>query len=400
VAQQINRLSSGDVLKLSTAGLHADGGGLYLRISANGGRRWVFVFRWHGKRTEMGLGSARKGHVGLKEARDKASECRRLLRDGISPLEAKRSAPKAVPTFGEFADKLIDDLASGFSNEKHVEQWRSTLKTHAAPLRDKPINKITTEDVLGVLKPIWTTRNETASRLRGRIEKVLSAAKAEGLRDGENPARWRGHLDQRLPKRQKLSRGHHAAMPFAELPSFMTRLRGREAPSARALEFLILTATRGGETRGARWSEFDFDKKVWTIPAERMKSKRPHRVPLTPRMLEILEICRKRCKTAHVFVGPDGERPLSEGAFKVLLDRLDEGEWTPHGFRSSFRDWAAEITSFAHEVVEMALAHVIANDTEAAYRRGDLLEKRRQLMEAWEAYCSPRERTPAEMVAV
>jgi integrase len=387
VAQLINRLSPGDVLTLSTIGLHADGGGLYLRISANGGRRWVFVFRWRGKRTEMGLGSARKGHVGLKEARDRAFECRKLLREKISPLEAKRSVPNEVPTFGEYAQKLVDSLASGFSNEKHVEQWRTTLKTHAAALKDKPVNEITTEDVLGVLKPIWTTRSETASRLRGRIEKVLSAAKAEGLRDGENPARWRGHLVELLPKRQKLSRGHHAAMPFAEIPSFFALLRSREAPSARALEFLILTATRGGETRGARWSEFDFDKKTWTIGAERMKSKRPHRVPLTPRMIEILDAIRKHSASEHVFVGPDGKRPLSEGAFKVLLNRLNEGKWTPHGFRSSFRDWAAETTTFAHEVVEMALAHVIANDTEAAYRRGDLLDKRRELMTAWEQYC-------------
>lgn len=387
MAQLINRLSPGDVLTLSTIGLHADGGGLYLRISANGGRRWVFVFRWRGKRTEMGLGSARKGHVGLKEARDRAFECRKLLREKISPLEAKRSVPNEVPTFGEYAQKLVDSLASGFSNEKHVEQWRTTLKTHAAALKDKPVNEITTEDVLGVLKPIWTTRSETASRLRGRIEKVLSAAKAEGLRDGENPARWRGHLVELLPKRQKLSRGHHAAMPFAEIPSFFALLRSREAPSARALEFLILTATRGGETRGARWSEFDFDKKTWTIGAERMKSKRPHRVPLTPRMIEILDAIRKHSASEHVFVGPDGKRPLSEGAFKVLLNRLNEGKWTPHGFRSSFRDWAAETTTFAHEVVEMALAHVIANDTEAAYRRGDLLDKRRELMTAWEQYC-------------
>lgn len=398
MAQRINRLSPGEVLRLSAPGLHADGGGLYLRISANGGRRWVFIFRWRGKRMEMGLGSARKGHVGLREARDRAADARRLLRDGVNPLEAKRTAPKAVPTFGEFAERLIDDLAPGFSNAKHVEQWRSTLKTHAASLRDKPINQITTEDVLTVLRPIWTTRNETASRVRGRIERVLNPAKAQGFRDGENPARWHGHLDQRLPKRQKLSRGHHAAMPSSELPAFIASLRQRDAPSARALEFLILTATRGNETRGARWEEFDLDKRVWTIPAERMKSKRPHRVPLTPRMIELLADARAGNSSDFAFVGPDGRRSLSEGAFKVLLDRMELGQWTPHGFRSSFSDWAAETTPFARDVVEMALAHVISNDTEAAYRRGDMLERRRALVEAWETYCCGQARVASVTV--
>lgn len=384
----LNKLSARAVETLTEPKRHGDGGGLYLSISRNGGRRWVFLFRWRGKLTEIGLGSARPGEVSLKTARERAVAARALLRDGANPLHAKRAKPAEVPTFGAFADGLVDDLASGFSNAKHIEQWRTTLTTHAAAIRDRPINTITTHDVLSVVKPLWTTRPETASRLRGRIERVLSAAKAQGLRDGENPARWRGHLDQRLPKRQKLSRGHHAALPFDDVPDFMRKLRERDAPAARALEFLILSATRGGETRGARWEEIDLDKRLWTIPAERMKSKRPHRVPLTPRMIEVLKLLTQGSGADLVFTGPKAGKPLSESAFKVLLDRMGYDAITPHGFRSAFRDWAGERTAFPHEVSEMALAHVIKDKTEAAYRRGDLFEKRRRLMEAWAKFCA------------
>lgn len=221
MATSINRLSAKTVEAISRPGRHSDGGNLYLSVGPTGSRRWVFLFRWQKKLTEMGLGSAKPGQTTLKEAREKASRARALLRDGINPLQEKRVRPKDVPTFGAFADTLVGDIASGFSNQKHAAQWRTTLTTHAAALRDKPVDKITTDDVLAVLKPIWTTIPETASRLRGRIERVLSAAKAKGLREGENPARWRGHLDQMLPKRQKLSRGHHAALPFDQVPVFM-----------------------------------------------------------------------------------------------------------------------------------------------------------------------------------
>jgi integrase len=391
VVGQFNKLSARAVETLVEPKRHGDGGGLWLSVSPSGRRRWVFMFRWRGKLTEMGLGSARKGargYVSLKSARERAEAARLLLRDGTNPLTAKRQKPADVPTFGVFADGLINDLASGFSNEKHVEQWRMTIEKKAAAIRNKPINEITTEDVLSVIKPLWTTRPETASRLRGRIERVLSAAKAQGLRDGENPARWRGHLDQRLPKRQKLSRGHHAALPFDDVPAFMVKLRAREAPAARALEFLILSATRGAETRGAVWSEFDLDAGVWTIPAVRMKSKRDHRVPISARMRVILTSAKIGKPEDFVFPGPKPKQSLSEGAFKVLLDRMDFGAWTPHGFRSSFRDWCAERTAFPQEVAEMALAHVIKDQTEAAYRRGDLFDKRRKLMEAWAGFCA------------
>lgn len=379
------RLSARRAATLTTCGRHADGGNLYLNISKNGGRRWVFIYTWQGKQVELGLGSARPGHVSLAEAREKADRARQLLRDGGNPREAYR--PKSeVPTFGAYADALITDIQSGFSNPKHIAQWRMTLTKYAQPIRDLPLDTITTEHILKVLKPIWTTRPETASRLRGRIERVLSAAKAQDLRSGDNPAQWRGHLDQILPKRQKLSRGHHAALAYPQVPMFMEQLRGRFAPAAVALEFLVLTAARSGEVRHAKWSEINLKDGVWTIPAARMKAKREHRVPLTERMLAIIGPPPVNPDDLIFASRPSG-KPLSETAFAALLKRMGYGSITAHGFRSSFRDWAAEETSASHEVTEMALAHVIANKAEAAYRRGDLFAKRRKLMEQWEAYC-------------
>lgn len=391
MAKQINRLSARSVQALlDKPGRYADGGGLYL--NTKGGHRWVFLFRWRGKLTEMGLGSASQGHVSLKEARDAADAARTLLKkEKINPLEARRASAKertTTPTFGEFAATVIDNLAEGFSNEKHREQWTSSLETHAASIWKTPVNEIGTEEVLGVLKPIWAKVPETASRVRGRIERILSAARVKGYREGENPARWRGHLDQLLSKRNKSRKKHHPALPFDKVPDFMVELREREATAARALEFLILSATRGNETRGARWEEFDLARKVWTIPPERMKGKRPHRVPLTPRMVALLEEMKVGSTSDFVFPGPGGKKSLSEGAFKTLLDRMGHGDITPHGFRSSFRDWASEKTHFANEVAEMALAHTIRDETEAAYRRGDLFEKRRKLMTAWADYCA------------
>jgi|CXWL01.1.fsa_nt_gi integrase len=387
VARTINRLSAKTIAAIHSPGRHADGGNLYLSVSSNGGRRWVFLFRSKGKLFEMGLGSARIGHVTLKEARERADAARRHLRDGVNPIDARRSSPAEVPSFGAFADELLDSLTTGFSNEKHIAQWKMTLETYAAPIRSKAVNAVDTADILGVLKPLWTNRPETASRLRGRIEKVLSAAKAKGLREGDNPARWRGHLDQMLPPRRRLTRGHHAALPFIDVPRFMARLRSRSAPTARALEFLILTATRSIETRGARRGEFDLEQQVWTIPASRMKAKREHRVPLTPAMIDLVEAAGKLEPNDLLFPSTKKDRALSDSAFKVLMLRLGHAKITAHGFRSAFRDWCSERTEYPHEVAEMALAHVIANRTEAAYRRGDLFEKRRALMQAWENYC-------------
>ena len=371
-------------------GRYGDGAGLYLVVSDRGARKWVFRFSFAGKVTEMGLGSA--DAVTLAEARDKALEARRTLASGRNPIEARRAALSAVapkPTFGAVADALIAAKESEWRNDKHRAQWRMTLETYAAPLRSRPIDEIDTEAVLAVLKPIWQAKPETASRLRGRIEAVLDAAKAQGLRSGENPAAWRGHLSHLLPKRGVLTRGHHAAMEYREVPAFLAQLREREASAALALEFCILTATRSGETLGARWSEIDMAAKVWTVPAARMKAARAHRIPLPDRAMEILEKLFKARSGDFVFPGQRADKPLSNMAMEMVLRRMKLENVTVHGFRSAFRDWAGNETSFPREVAEAALSHVIGDKAEQAYRRGDALEKRRALMAAWASHCEP-----------
>lgn len=376
---------------LAKAGRHSDGGGLYLSIGPGEARRWVFLFRWRGRLKEMGLGSFNA--VTLAKAREKAAEARALLAEGISPLEAKR-AQAAIPTFGELVEEFLTAKEGEWSNEKHRAQWRSTLETYGKDLWPVRVDRVDTAAVLETLKPIWAEKPETAARVRGRIERVLDAAKTRGMRSGENPARWRGHLDNLLPKRQRLSRGHHAALPFKDVPAFVAKLREREGVAALALEFAILTAARSGEVRGATWGEFDLEGEVWTVPASRMKAKREHRVPLTACAVKIL---RKLTPPdppkadALVFLSPSGGA-LSDAAFQALLKRMgvEQGAVTPHGFRSSFRDWAGETTDHPREVAEAALAHVVGNETERAYRRGDALAKRRALMVDWGAFCSVR----------
>jgi integrase len=384
MARKINRLNARAIATIAKYGRHADGGGLYLSISPNGGRRWVFLFRWHGKPTELGFGSARD--VTLARARELAGQARTKLAEGVNPKDARR--PLEGATFGECADRLVEAMRPSWRNEKHAAQWEMTLRDYAAPLRRLPVDKITTDDVLSVLKPLWNNKPETASRLRGRIERVLDAAKAQGLRRGENPALWRGHLDQLLPKRQRLTRGHHAAMDYNDVPAFMRDLRGRGATAARALEFAILTAARSGEVLGARWDEFDLERGIWTVPAARMKPGREHRVPLSKSALKIARKMEEARNSDFVFPGQATARPLSVMALEMMLRRMKIENATVHGFRSAFRDWAAECTNCTNEVCEAALAHVIKNKAEAAYRRGDLFEKRRKLMEAWAAHCS------------
>ena len=384
MARKVNRLNARTAATITKDGRHADGGGLYLSISPNGGRRWVFLYRWHGKPTEIGFGSARD--VTLARARELASQSRAKLAEGINPKDARR--PSKGATFGECADRLVEAMRPSWRNGKHAAQWEMTLRDYAAPIRRLPVDKITTDDVLSVLKPLWSDKPETASRFRGRIERVLDAAKAQGLRSGENPARWRGHLDQLLPKRQRLTRGHHAAMSYAELPAFMGDLQSRQATAARALEFLILTAARSGEVLGARWDEFDLDHGLWTLPAARMKAGREHRVPLSRRALKIAKEMHQNRDGNFVFPGQKPGKPLSVMALEMVLRRMKIERATVHGFRSAFRDWAAECTVHTNEVCEAALAHVIENKTEAAYRRGDLFDKRRKLMDAWAAYCA------------
>jgi integrase len=390
-AREMHRLSARKVTTLSAVGRHADGGNLYLSVSRNGGRRWVFLYRTRGtgRLREMGLGPApgpKKPGLSLQDARVKAAEARRLLFNGTDPLSDKRSNA-GTKTFGEFADELVSNIASGFRNAKHREQWESTLKTHAALLRPKLLKDIGTEDVLEVLRPIWETRHETASRVRGRIERVLDAARAKALRSGENPARWRGHLKELLSRRKTLTRGHHGALPYGEMPAFIAELRNRKSVSAMALEFTILCAVRTSETIGAEWSEIDLDRNIWNIPANRIKAGKEHRVPLTPRTLEILKAVKIR-PAGFVFPGQRSGKPLSNMAMLELLRDMRGRGFTVHGFRSAFKDWAAETTTHENAVSEMALAHAVGNKVEAAYRRGDLFKKRQSLMDDWARFLS------------
>lgn len=386
MSRQLNRLSARKVAALEEPGRHADGGGLYLSISKDGRRRWVFLFRWKGKLREMGLGTPRD--VPLARAREAATRAREMAASGKDPLEAKQ-AEREVKTFGTLADEFIEAMRPQWRNDKHVAQWQMTLRDYAAPLRALAVDTIGTEDVMRVLKPIWQKKPETASRVRGRIERVLNAGKAQGLRAGENPARWRGHLDLLLPKRQKLTRGHHKAMAYGDVPAFVARLRSTAGIGARALEFTILTAARSGETLGAQWSEIDVKARVWTVPAARMKAGREHRVPLSDRALAIVSEMKalELRDNPFVFPGQRAGKGLSVMALEMVMRRAKLTE-TPHGFRSAFRDWAGEETPFPREVAEAALAHLVGDAVERAYRRGDALEKRRQLMDTWALHCN------------
>ncbi len=379
-------------------GRHTDGGGLQLLVKKSRARSWVYRFMLDGKSHDIGLGAASgPDAVSLADARDKAIDLRRLVQSGIDPLQERaridaeseaetQAAHIARITFKASAEAYLAAHSDSWKNAKHRAQWPSTLKNYVYPiLGDLPVSDISTEHVMAVIEPIWKTKPETASRVRGRIETILDAAKARGYREGENPARWRGHIALMLPARTRLSRGHHRALPYADIPAFIAKLQTRDATAALALEFTILTAARTGEAIGATWEEIDLDKAIWTIPAERMKAGKEHRIPLPSRALEILE-ASKASRNSYLFNGPKGNK-LSNMAMAMILRRMG-AEATVHGFRSGFRDWAAESTGFAHEVCEMALAHAIVNQSEAAYRRGDLFDKRRKLMDAWATYCA------------
>ena len=389
MARSINKLTAREAETIAEPGRHSDGGGLYLFVDDKGRRSWRFMYVRQGKQREAGLGSAAKSGVTLKQAREKAAEGRELLKAGVDPLDKwNKPDAEAVPTFGKMADEFLEAHKGGWRNDKHKAQWTMTLTTYCAPIRATPVDAIDTEAVLSVLKPLWTRAPETASRLRGRIEAVLDAAKARGFigRGKANPARWRGHLDKLLPKRAKLTRGHHAAMPYADIPAFVAGLRARPATAARALEFAILTATRSGEALAACWDEIDLDAKVWTVPADRTKAAREHRVPLSDRAIAILTEMENGRTGDHVFPGQRSGRPLSGMAFEMLLRRIGS-LFTAHGFRSSFRDWAGNETHFPRELAEHALAHVIGDKAEQAYRRSDALARRRELMDAWARHC-------------
>lgn len=387
------------VAKLTHPGRYRDERGLYLQVISPTNRSWLLRYERDGRERWMGLGSAHT--FTLEEARERAREARKLLADGIDPLEAKRAeraaralAATKVLTFKEAAQQYFQDHSRKWSNAKHRAQFTSTLEAYVHPhIGDLPVASIDTPLVLKVLESqnggserFWTAVPETASRVRRRLEWVLDWATVRGYRSGDNPARWRGHLDQVLPARAELrDTKHHASLPYLEAPKFMTDLATREGIGARALEFTILTAARTGEVVGAKWEEIDLSAKTWTVPKDRMKAGREHRVPLSSAALSLLEALPREAE----FVFPGGRKgaPMSNMAMTTVLRRMERRDITVHGFRSTFRDWAAETTGYPNHVVEMALAHVIANKVEAAYRRGDLFDKRRELMADWARYC-------------
>jgi integrase len=382
------------VSKLTRPGRYAVGDGAYLQISEWGTKAWIFRYRRDGKAHHMGLGPV--SLVTLAEAREKAREARRALLDGADPLTARRERKAAARlqaakgmTFKACAERMIASHATAWKSPKHRAQWEATLATYVYPVfGDLSVAAIDTALVTRALEPIWSSKPETAGRVRGRIEAVLDWAKARGYREGENPARWRGHLDKLLPNRRKV-RGvrNHPAIPYAELPAFMAELRERESISARALEFTILTAARTGEVIGTNWSEIDLKGAVWVVPAGRMKGGKEHRVPLSGRAVELLASLPREAD--FVFMGSRVGMPIGNMAMLRLMRSMKSGSgYVPHGFRSTFRDWAAETTAYPSEVVEMALAHAIESKVEAAYRRGDLFEKRRRLMAEWAKFCA------------
>lgn len=396
-------------------GRHADGGGLHLLVKENGARSWVYRFMLKGKARDMGLGAAAgPDAISLGKARDKADALRLQVKAGTDPLaERHREAAEALAaaqaaqiagkTFKAVAEDYISANEDGWRNAKHRQQWQNTLATYVYPvIGDLPVADIGTAHVLQILEPIWKAKAETASRVRGRMETILDAAKARGYREGENPARWRGHIAQILPARARLTRGHHKALAYEKIPEFVAKLRERGATAALALEFTILTAARTGEVIGGTWAEVDLDKAIWTISAKRMKAGKEHRIPLSPRAVAILKESQPLNTTGRnespLFPAAKGGK-LSSMAMSMLLRRM-KVDVTVHGFRSGFRDWSAECTGYAHEVCEMALAHVIGNKAEAAYRRGDLFEKRRRLMADWAGYCASQGAAGAKVTPI
>lgn len=387
-----NKLTARTVETKKTPGYYSDGGNLYLRVSQNLTKTWAFYYKKEGKRTEMGFGSV--SNVTLEQARDKADQLRKQLSNGIDPLterqqqENERKAQRAkFMTFQQCADAYINAHKAGWKNLKHIQQWQNTLAQYAFPVfRDLDVKSIDTGLITKCLEPIWLTKNETAGRVRGRIESILDWATVHKYREGVNPARWRGHLDKLLAKPSKVQKTeHHSALPYTDINGFIDQLHQQDGIAAKCLEFTILTAARTGETIGATWDEIDWGAKTWTIPAIRMKAEREHRVPLSAHALTILNDMAGVRLNDYVF--PSNKKGLSNMAMLAVLKRMDRADITVHGFRSTFRDWAAESTSYPGEVVEMALAHAIKNLTEAAYRRGDLMEKRSRLMEEWARYC-------------
>lgn len=407
MGKKAKELSALEVNRLSKAGMHFVGGvaGLALQVSGAGARSWILRKMIAGKRRDMGLGGF--PDVTLAGAREKARQIRELVDQGIDPIEDRRAKRATLAaerakamTFSQCVTAYLDAHGDSWKNAKHRQQWANTLDAYVNPIiGNLNVAAVDTGLVLKVLEPIWKTKTETASRLRGRIENILSWATVRGYRQGVNPARWKGHLDKLLAARSKIQQvAHHAALPYAELGGFMADLAKMDGMGARALEFAILCASRSGEVRGATWNEIDLNAGVWIIPAERMKAKREHRVPLSGKAVSLLNTLPRLDGTELVFPGTSGQ--LSNMSLTAVLRRMDRGDLTAHGFRSTFRDWAAEQTAYPSEVVEMALAHTIGNKVEAAYRRGDLFDKRRRLMDDWAKYCGTARGATGEVVTL
>lgn len=390
------KLTQLQVDKLKAEGVHNDGAGLSLKVTKYGSKSWVFRYMLAGKAHWMGLGSY--PDVSLAEAREKASELRKLTRQSIDPLLEKRkqvsviraAISKAI-TFDDASAKYIEAHKASWKNEKHADQWTNTLKTYASPIIGSvDVSLIDTGHIMRILEKdnFWNEKTETASRVRGRIESVLDWATVRKYRTGENPARWKGHLDKLLPARSKVKKTeHHAALPWLQMGAFMVKLREQQGTAAKAVELAILTACRSGEVRGAVWEEFDLEAGIWIVPPERMKAGKEHRIPLPEKAIQLLKKQKELFPTGYAFPGMKEGKPLSDMSLTAVLRRMEQNEITVHGFRSSFRDWAAESTAYPNEMVEMALAHTIGNKVEAAYRRGDLFEKRRRMMQDWSNFC-------------
>ncbi len=389
-----NLLSAAFCRNVTEPKLHADGNGLFLVVAPTGGKSWILRTRYAGKRPEIGLGSF--SEISLADARERAADIRKLARKGIDPrdwkthMEAEEQGRSSAPTFAACVPQVMRKVSAELSNPKHIAQWTSTLEKFANPIiGDLPVDRITLEHVQQVLEPIWLKKTETASRVRGRIERVLSWAIVKGYRSPPNPAIWRGNLDMLLPKPSKVKNSaHHAALPYADIAGFMSRLEGKQSTTAKALALTILTTSRTQEIIGAQWSEFDLDKCIWTVPAERMKAGKEHRVPLVPVVVDLIKSIPVVDESPYLFPGLKGNKHISNMAMLMFLKRdMGYPDLTVHGFRSTFKDWAMEETRFPGEISEAQLAHTIKNAAQAAYERGDKLEKRRELLQAWADYC-------------
>jgi integrase len=407
MAKRAKELSAIEVKRLTKPGFYAVGevAGLHLKVLGSGARFWILRIVVGGKRRDMGLGGY--PDVTLAFAREKAREARAQVEQGIDPIDKRAAARRALIakssaeiTFDQAARKFIESRSSEWKNPKHIAQWSATLTTYASPvIGAMAVGDVALAHVVKILEPMWTTKTETAVRLRGRIEAVLDWATVRGFRRGDNPARWKGHLDKLLPKPSKVARvQHHPAVAYQAVGEFMAALRRREGMAARALEFEVLTAARPGEIRGATWDEIDLDAAIWIVPGERMKAGKEHRIPLSGPALEILRALPRLSDTDLVFPAPRGGT-LSDSTITAVMRRMGV-DAVPHGFRSTFRDWAGETTAYPREVIEHALAHQLKDKAEAAYQRGDLLDKRRRLMADWAQFCGTARPAGGEVVAI